>query len=341
MKMVNVQEAVGSVLCHDITEIVPGEKKGRAFKKGHIVHPEDIPALLRIGKEHLYIWEMPEGTLHENDAAARIARAVCGDGVVLTEPCEGKVELRAAASGLLKVKPEALRRINSIEEIVVATLHSNQLVEAGRTLAGCRAVPLVIEEAKIAEVERIAAELWPIVELRTLRKLKVGIVTTGSEVFHGRIKDGFGPVVRRKVEELGSEVTRQILADDKVELIADAVRTLIDEGAELVLTTGGMSVDPDDVTPSGIRAAGGNVVVYGVPVLPGSMFMLAELNGVPILGLPGCVMYHRTTVLDLALPRILAGERLTRADFVDFGHGGLCSGCEPCVYPRCAFGKGF
>jgi len=341
MKCVPVQQAVGMVLCHDITEIIPGERKGRAFKKGHVIRPEDVPKLLNLGKEHLYIWEINEANCHEDTAAIRIAEAITGSGIHLTDPVEGKVELKASHPGLLKINLEALIEINSIDEVVVATLHSNQIVGIDKTLAGCRVVPLVIDNEKIKQVEKLARKYYPIVEVKPLRALKIGIVTTGSEVFHGRILDKFGPVVRAKVEELGSTVIRQVIVDDKIEMIASAIGKLILEGAEMIITTGGMSVDPDDVTPAGIRQAGGTVITYGAPVLPGSMFMLAEIAGVPVLGLPGCVMYSRTTIFDLVLPRILAGETVTRQDIVRLAHGGLCTVCDPCRYPNCSFGKGY
>lgn len=341
MKSVPVQQAVGMVLCHDITEIIPGERKGRAFRKGHVVCQEDVPRLLNLGKEHLYIWEINEFNCHEDTAAIRIAEAISGQGIHLTEPSEGKVELKASRPGLLKINLEALTEINSIDEIVIATIHSNQIVDSNKTLSGCRVVPLVVDAEKVKMVEKLSRKYYPIVEVKPLQAFRVGIVTTGSEVYHGRIQDKFGPVVTAKIEGYGSSVFRQIIADDNTEMIASAIKELILEGADMIVTTGGMSVDPDDVTPAGIRQAGGSVITYGAPVLPGSMFMLADIGGIPVLGLPGCVMYSRTTIFDLVLPRILAGEAVTRKDIVRLAHGGLCTGCDPCRYPNCSFGKGF
>lgn len=340
MKIVPVTEAEGMVLCHDITQIVPGKFKGRAFKKGHIVAKEDIPKLLDLGKEHLYVWEISEDRLHENDAAMRIAQAVAGPGIRLTEPVEGKVSLKAEIRGCLKIDVATLEAVNEVEEVLVSTLHSNQVVDPSCTLAGCRVVPLVVDTAKVRRVEELCRASGPVVAVKSLRTLRVGLVTTGSEVFHGRIEDQFGPVIQKKIEELGSRITRQILAPDNTAMIVDAIHTLIQEGAEMVVATGGMSVDPDDLTPGAIRAAGGQVVSYGAPVLPGSMFLLAYIGKVPVLGAPGCVMYHKTTIFDLILPRILAGEEITRKDIVRLGHGGLCLECESCRFPDCAFGKG-
>ncbi len=340
MKVISVRDAEGAVMCHDITEIIPGTTKGRVFRKGHIVKKEDIPRLLKMGKEHLYVWEVNNMVLHETDAALKIAKAVAGPGLILTEPVEGKVELKAEINGLLKINIPALEDINEISEVVLASIHSNQVVNAGKTVAGCRVVPLVIDIDKISSVEQIGRLAFPVVEIKPLRFLKVGIVTTGSEVYGGLIEDQFGPVLEKKITELGSRILRQIIVDDKIEMINQAIQTLLQEGAEMIVTTGGMSVDPDDVTPAGIRAAGGKVVVYGAPVLPGSMFMLAYIGNIPILGLPGCVMYHKTTIFDLVVPRILAGEEISRKDITRLAHGGLCTNCDPCQYPHCPFGKG-
>lgn len=340
MKVIPVWEAEGAVLCHDITEIVPGKVAGRAFKKGHVIKKDDITKLLKLGKEHLYVWEVNKNVIHEDDAAIKIARAVAGSGILLTAPAEGKVELKAAIDGMLKIDIDALEEINDISEVIVASIHSNQLVRAGEIVAGCRVVPLVIETAQIDNVEDIGQSCFPVMEIRPLTSLKVGIVTTGSEVYHGRIPDQFGPVLEKKITALGSQVLRQIVVDDAVDRIANAIQTLLQEGAEMIITTGGMSVDPDDVTPAGIRAAGGRVVLYGAPVLPGSMFMLAYIGSVPVLGLPGCVMYRKTTIFDLIIPRILVGDIISRKDIVRLAHGGLCTNCDPCQYPHCAFGKG-
>ncbi len=340
MKTISVHNAVGMVLCHDITEIVPGKFKGRAFKKGHVVRSEDIQKLLDIGKEHLYVWELDENTLHENEAALRIARSAAGPGIILSDPVEGKVELKAEWPGLLKINTAALAAINEVDEVVLASIHSNQLVDAGRTIAGCRVVPLVIAAEKVMRAEECGMNGSPVFEVKPLKPMKVGIITTGSEVYYGRIEDKFGPVLKEKFTGFGSEVLRQIFVNDNADMIATAIQSLIQEGAEMIAVTGGMSVDPDDLTPSGIRAAGGCVVAYGAPVLPGSMFMLAYIGKVPVVGLPGCVMYHRTTIFDLIVPRLLAGEEISRKDITGLAHGGLCSVCSDCRYPDCAFGKG-
>ncbi|WP_227765828.1 molybdopterin-binding protein [Zhaonella formicivorans] len=339
MKKVKVEEAVGMILCHDITRIVPGESKGPAFRKGHIIRQEDVPKLLDLGKAHIYVWENQEGMLHENDAALRLAKAAAGSGLNLSEPKEGKVNLTAAADGLLKVDVNSLELINGIDQLIIATLHTNRMVKAGQQVAGCRVVPLVIAEEKIVEAERICSSIQGIISVKTLHKVRAGLVTTGSEVYYGRIKDAFGPVIKSKLEQFGSSLHKQVFVPDDVEKIAQAVRELKAEGVDLVLTTGGMSVDPDDLTPTGIKSAGAEIIAYGAPVLPGSMFMLAYLDGMPILGLPGCVMYAKTTIFDLVLPRVLCGEKLSRQDLVKLGHGGLCLNCEVCTFPHCHFGK--
>lgn len=341
MKVISVHDAVGTVLGHDLTQIIPGKVKGRAFKKGHIIEKKDIQKLLEIGKEHLYVMELPEGTLHENEAAIRMANAACGSGITLTEPSEGKVEFKASCRGLLKINVDLLYEINEDEEVMLATLHTNQIVPEGKNVAGTRAIPLTISEKKIEKIEEICKKHGPIVEVKPLNSCKVGVITTGSEVYKGLIKDRFGPVVVNKINYYGSEVIGQIFVPDKKELIVDAIHKFLDKDVDLILVTGGMSVDPDDVTPAGIRAAGGKVVTYGAPVLPGAMFMVSYIGEIPVLGLPGCVMYFRNTVFDLIVPRVLAGETITRRDIVRLAHGGLCQSCKECRFPNCGFGKGY
>jgi molybdenum cofactor synthesis domain-containing protein len=338
MKTVPVEDSIGNVLCHDMTRIVPGEYKGPAFKKGHIITPEDIPVLLEIGKEHVYILSLEEGQIHENDAARRIAKAAAGPGITLSDVSEGRINM-IAAPGLLHINVEALNRINSIEEVVLATLHNNIQITEPREVAGTRIVPLVIDEKQLEEVEEICRDCGPIVSVKPFRNLKVSLITTGSEVYHGRIKDKFGPVLRKKFALLNSDVIGQTFVSDDPDMTSTAILKAIDDGAQMVVLTGGMSVDPDDQTPASIRATGAEIVTYGSPTFPGVMFMLGYLNGVPILGLPGCVMYYRASIFDLIIPRIVAGERPSRKEIAELGHGGFCAGCDTCRYPLCSFGK--
>jgi len=339
MKSVCVEDAVGMVLGHDITRIVRGVTKGRAFKKGHIIKGEDIEALLDLGKKHIYVWDMQADSLHEDDAAGAIAHAAVGSGIALSEPKEGKIELTAEYQGLLKINVSLLERLNSLDDIILATIHTNQVVASGKKLAGTRVIPLTISCAAVNEAVALLHANAPLIEVKKLSARKVGIITTGSEVYEGRIKDQFGPVLREKFSALGCEVVRQIIVPDDPDLIADSIRKLIDEGADFIATSGGMSVDPDDVTPEGIRRVGGEIITYGAPVLPGAMFLLSYLDGVPIVGLPGCVMYHAATVFELIVPRLLTGEKLEKKDFASLGHGGFCLGCAECRYPDCGFGK--
>ena len=340
MEKIKVENSVGAVLIHDMTQIIPGVIKGPRFRKGHIVREEDIPILLSMGKEHIYVWDPTPGLIHENEAAERLACAVSGSGLILNEPKEGKVSLTAAHDGLLYLSEDGIWALNSLENIILATLQNHYPVKKGDIIAGTRVVPLMIDEKVILEAEQIASTFFnPLLDVRPLKKIKVGIVTTGSEVYHGRIQDKFGPVLRAKVEGWGSVVLGQTFANDDVLLIQSSIREHLKQGAEMILVSGGMSVDPDDVTPTAIKDMGAEVITYGAPVLPGSMFLLAYLGDVPIMGLPGCVMYAKTTVFDLLAPRLLTGERLSREDITKLGHGGLCLDCPVCTYPRCAFGK--
>ena len=338
MKQVNVQDAVGTVLAHDLTQIIPGEYKGPKFRKGHEITEDDIPVLLSMGKKHLFVLEKDDTDVHENEAAYRIASKAAGENISLSEPSEGKIELRAEVDGLLRIDRERLYKLVAQDEIMFATIHDNVVVRKGQKLAGTRIIPLFVAEAVMQKAEEILAD-GPLVSIAPLKNMKVGIVTTGSEVYSGLIEDAFGPVLVKKFGALGSTVVKQLFADDDEDMIADCIRQLVDEGMDIIGITGGMSVDPDDRTPSGIRKAGGEVISYGSPVLPGAMIMLSYIGDVPVVGLPGCVMYSRTSIFDLIVPRLLAGERVSKADINRLAVGGLCLNCETCTYPVCGFGK--
>jgi len=339
MKAIPVEKAVGTVLCHDITRIVPGQSKGPAFRRGHIVTPEDIPLLLDIGKANLYVYDLQDGFVHEDEAAIRLAAAASGPGIVGSEPKEGKVTLSAAHDGLLYIDVPGLIQLSGLEDVSFGTIHTHQFVKKGRNLAGARVVPLAVHENLMTEAERICREHSPMLQVVPLKAAKVGVVTTGSEVYSGRIKDGFGPVLRQKFTELGSEVIDQIFVSDEVTMTVAAMHALIERGADMIAVTGGMSVDPDDQTPAAIRQTGAEIISYGAPTFPGAMFLLAMLGPVVIVGLPGCVMYHKASIFDLTIPRILAGEKLERQDIVALAHGGFCENCASCRYPVCGFGK--
>lgn len=339
MRKIATDQAVGHVLCHDLTRIVPGEWKGAQFRKGHIVTKEDIPMLLSMGKEHLFVWEMDGEHLHENDAAIRLGALCRNDGMESGDIREGKLELTATRDGLFTVDTERLRAINALEDIIIATRHTHEAVKAGDKLCGTRVIPLVIAKSQIEHAEQIGAGK-PLLSLTPFRPLTAGIVTTGNEVFKGIIQDAFTPVVRRKLAAYGVDTVHHRLTDDAPEHILAAIAEMRALGVGLILCTGGMSVDPDDMTPAAIRLSGARIVTYGAPVLPGAMLLLGYFDdGVPILGLPGCVMYAKATVFDLLLPRVVAGVPITKADIAGLGCGGLCLSCPVCTYPDCGFGK--
>lgn len=341
-KLIPVEEAVGMVLPHDITEIVPGKFKGARFKKGHIVREEDIPKLKDLGKNHLYVLELDKDEIHEDEAALRLAQAVAGEGITWSKEIrEGKVNFKAEREGLLKIETEALLRINLLGEISLSTKHTNLWVKKGELVAGGRAIPLVVNNKILEEVEKICAE-YPHKVLRVLPKKinKAGLVITGSEVFYGRIEDAFAPRMIPKLESFGLSVEGPLFAPDDKDFIYESIVNLLKRGCELILVTGGMSVDPDDVSKVAIKALNPEIYLYGTPVLPGNMFLYASFSeGKTILGVPACAMYFKTTILDLILPRVLAGERLSRLDIAKLGHGGYCYNCPECHYPVCPFGK--
>lgn len=338
MKEIKTEDAVGQVLCHDITRIVRGVAKDAVFRKGHVIEEKDIPVLLSVGKDHVYIWENNERMLHENEAAQILCAMCMGKHMHPTEVKEGKIELIADCDGLFKVNKEAMRRVNRMGQLMIASKHGNFPVKKGDKLAGTRIVPLVIEKEKMERAKHEAGE-DPILEIKPFVKKKVGIVTTGNEVYHHRIKDSFTPVIKEKLAEYEVEYIGHELCDDDHEKITKSILSLAEKGAELVICTGGMSVDPDDRTPLAIKNTGAEVVSYGAPVLPGAMFLLAYLHGIPVLGLPGCVMYAGRTVFDLVLPRIMADDRVSAEELADMGEGGLCLNCEVCMFPACGFGK--
>jgi molybdopterin biosynthesis enzyme len=340
LKSVPVEKAVGMVLPHDITEIVKDVKKGVAFKKGHIIRTGDIALLKRLGKDHIYVLTLSANEVHENEAASILAECLAGRGVDYADrPAEGKITLKSGINGLLRINKESLYRFNMLGEVMCATLHDNTPVQKGETIAATRLIPLVGSRDLIDEAEKIARSSPPIVEVIPLRKVKIGLVITGNEVFYGRIEDRFEEVLRTKVTALGSEVLMVRKAPDDTTIIASEILACIKQGAEIIVTSGGMSVDPDDVTREGILQAGATEVAYGTPVLPGAMFLSGIIGKVPVLGLPACGMYHKITVFDLVLPRILTGEKIGRREFAELGHGGLCRNCTVCQYPICDFGK--
>jgi len=300
-------------------------------------YEKDVEELLDLGKQHIYVAGL-NGEIPENEAATRIARTALGNKISISEPKEGKVGFTALELGLLKINVEGLARLNAVPDVIFATLHTDQIVDKDQELAGTRVIPLSIDNKRIIEAEAVCEAYFPMIEIRPFAKLDVGLVVTGSEVYTGRIRDGFGPVVEKKFEALGCRNMRKEIVSDDLTMTVAAIKGLLDDGAGIIAVTGGMSLDPDDLTPAAIRAAGGEIVSYGAPVLPGAMFMLAYIYGIPVLGLPGCVMYHRASIFDLVIPKLLARESVTKSDIVQMGHGGFCSSCKTCRFPSCSFG---
>ena len=339
MKQIKIEDSVGCILSHDVTKIVPGEFKGRLFKKGHVIKEEDIEKLLDIGKEHIYVWEPKEGQLHENDAAKRIKDLVLGKGCYISEEIkEGKIDFFANTQGIVKINKELLLKLNLLGEIIVSTIHNNTPVKKGEKIGATRVIPLIIDEKKIIEAENIINE--KIISVEEIKPKKAVLITTGNEVYKGRINDAFLPVMKEKLEYYGSEIVKQVILPDNKEMITENILKAIEEDkVDMVICTGGMSVDPDDVTPSAIKDCNGEIVTYGAPVLPGAMFLLAYYKNIPILGVPSCAMYSKRTIFDLVLPRVLVDEKLSFEDIAKYGNGGMCLNCEICSFPHCSFGK--
>ncbi len=340
MKLIRTEDAVGHVLCHDITQIIKGVTKDTVFRKGHIIAEEDIPVLLSVGKDNIYVWEKDESMLHE-DEAADILRAICQSGNMhATAPKEGKIELVADIDGLLRIDLEKLRAINALGDMMIAARPSGFMVKKGDKLCGTRVIPLVIAKERMERAKKLAGS-EPIMRLVPIRPRKYGLVTTGNEVFYGRIKDTFTPVVEAKLAEYGCEMAEHVILNDDHEKITAAIKDMLDKGCEMVFCSGGMSVDPDDKTPLAIKNTDARIVSYGAPVLPGAMFLMSYYpDGRPICGLPGCVMYAKRTIFDLVLPYLVTDTPVTAEWLAGLGNGGLCLNCPVCHFPNCGFGKG-
>ena len=338
MRKLKVEEAVGQTLCHDMTAILEDGFKGVKFKRGHVICEEDVPELKKIGKDHIYVWEPEADEVHEDDAALALTKVLCGDGVVCSGPSEGKMSIKAARRGLFVLNREGLNAVNRVEDYTVATIPGYYAVEAGQNLAGARIVPLVTKRANVEEAVSLAEQYMPILQVLPYQPLKAGVIITGSEVYYGRIQDAFEPIMRAKLGAYGAEILDVVKCPDDLERITAAIENLCEQGVELILLTGGMSVDPDDLTPTAMRKCA-ELVFQGVPMQPGNMLTLAVKDGTTLIGVPGASMHSKTTSLDVFLPRIFAGLPVTKAEIEGSGEGGLCMGCKACTYPRCYFGR--
>lgn len=337
MKKVQIEQAVGMTLCHDITAIRDGFK-GVAFRRGHVIAEADIPAFLDLGKRTVFVWEENTGEIHEEDAALRMAAMAPVEGAHYTTPSEGKVMLIADQPGMLRVNTPLLEDINAIGDITITALPDHYPVNAGDKIASMRIVPLVTKEAQIIEAEALCAK-QPLLDLRPYGPRTVGIIITGSELYSGRISDKFEPVIRAKLASYPCRILGVTICDDDLAMIVDAAREFLDQGADFLIFSGGMSVDPDDLTPTAIRQLGAQVISHGVPAQPGNMTLVAYLDNVTIAGVPSAAIKSPVTVLDVLLPQIFAGDKLTKEDLVRLGNGGLCQQCKSCHFPNCTFGR--
>ena len=337
MKKIRVEDAIGQRLCHDLTEMRDGFK-GAAFKRGHVIRSVDIPRMLDMGKRTVFVWEENAGEIHEEDAARRMAAMASVKGAHYTAPSEGKVLLLADQEGMLRVDTELLREINSIGDLTISTLPDHYPVKPGMRLASMRIVPLVTKEEQIIKAENLCANR-KLLDLLPYRPLKAGIIITGSEIYHGRIQDQFEAVARKKLKAYPGEVIGAAICDDDLDMLVNAAREFLDKGADFLIFSGGMSVDPDDLTPAAIRHLGCEVVSHGVPSQPGNMTMLAYLGDIPVLGVPGAAVCLPTTIFDVLLPQVYTGLKFTKNDLIRLGDGGLCQLCPACHFPNCTFGR--
>lgn len=339
-RTIPVEQAVGTTLAHDMTEVIPGKSKGPVFRKGHKVRAKDLCRLMRMGKNNLYVLDLEENQIHEDDAVFELASALAGPGVTFSgDPREGKLELRADYEGLFKVNIDALVEFNMVDDVMAAAMHNNTPVEKNQSVGATRAIPLVIDRQELDRAVTVANECYPIFSVKTFNPMKVRLVITGNEVYKGLIKDRFRAIVEEKVEVLGATLEESVILPDDRELITAQIESYLEKDTDLIITTGGMSVDPDDVTKEAIQSAGFEEINYSAAVLPGAMFLLGYTQTAAIMGVPACGLYHKITVFDLILPRLMAGERPGKRSLAKLSHGGLCRNCSPCRYPVCPFGK--
>ena len=340
MKKIKIEDAVGMILGHDVTQIIPGKYKGPRFKRGHLIREEDIPEFLKIGKEYIYVMDLKVGMIHEDDAAFRLGQAFSSENIEFFGPSEGKMTFRSKTNGLLKINLPLLHRINSSGNIILSTLHRYTPCKPQMAIGATRIISLTTLERQIEKVENWCKKYGPVVEVLPYRVLSIGVVVTGSEFFHGRTEDRFDDKVGKKIVDFGSRVLKKRIVPDDISQISNVLSELKDEPVDLILVTGGLSIDPDDVTRAGIKKAGTRIIFYGTPVLPGAMFLYGRLGEKPVLGLPACVFYHKATLFDIIFPKLLAGESPNRREISLLGHGGFCRNCERCHFPICPFGKG-
>jgi formylmethanofuran dehydrogenase subunit E len=339
---VPLEEALGKHLLHDMTQIVPGKSKGPIFKKDQVLSVGDLCRLQQMGRHHLYVAEKnPVGQdwVHEDEAALAFAMAMAGEGVVFaTPPREGKISLTAARDGLFTADEERLQVFNLVPGVMCACRHNHTVVSEGRILGGTRAIPLYLPVSDFHKAMTILAD-GPLFEVLPIKPARVGILVTGTEVFLGLVEDRFIPIIQNKVEKFGCEVVKSLIVPDDRQAIGSGVQELLDAGADLVVTTAGLSVDPDDVTRQGLADAGATDLLYGAPILPGAMTLLARIGAVRVIGVPACALYFKRTSFDLLLPRLLADLEMSRRDLAKLGHGALCLECQTCSFPKCPFGR--
>lgn len=347
LRVVPLEEAVGKNAAHDMTQIIPGEFKGAVISAGQIVSAGDMCRLQQMGRFNVAVLDGGSpgkdwggaGWVHENDAAEAFAQRMAGPGISYgLPPKEGKINFRAETDGLFCVDVDKLYAFNMIPEIMLATRQDATLVGAGSEVAGTRAIPLFISQDRLSRALAVLGDNH-LLSVRPLRRGKVGILVTGTEVFNGLIKDRFAPLISAKVEALGCEVVKSVIVPDDTKSILDGVAAIEAAGADLLVTTGGLSVDPDDLTRSALVTAGLSDILHGVPVLPGAMSLVGRLRAMRVIGVPACALYFKTTLFDSLLPRLLANREITRPELARMGEGGFCMNCKVCTYPKCFFMK--
>ena len=323
IKKINVEDAIGQPLLHDITAIMEDGFKGVKFKRGHIIEDSDIEALKNIGKDHIYVGELEADQVHEEDAVLEIKNLLSNENIDVSDVSEGKISLSSKIDGLFVINRELLRKINTIGDYTIACKKSYIRVNTGDKLAGVRIVPLWTEKTQLEQAKKLLENEGPLFEVKEFQNLKAGCIITGDEVYYGRIKDAFKPVLREKLSQFESQVIDFVFLPDDEDKLVVTYKKFKNAGADLVIFTGGMSVDPDDITPRAIRKIGAEVIVQGIPMQPGNMLMVARDNNTYLMGVPGASIHSKVTSFDYFLPRVFAGLDLKKEDFIEMAEGGL------------------
>ncbi|MCC6315368.1 MAG: molybdopterin-binding protein [Thermomicrobiales bacterium] len=305
---------VGAVLAEDAR--AGGKKR---FAKGHRLTAEDAATLAELD-EPIHAVQLEPGEIHEDQAALRLAAAVAGPGLERRGPSQSRYNLVAAHKGQVRVDVDRLRAINRVPGMAVFTLHNRVATVPGKVVTGVKITPVATPESALVAAERIAAG-EPIVQVAPFQPLVVGVIS--SEGMSDRVRQRFRDIVTRKMGWYGARVLRFVEVPPEADAVGEAVAALRADGADVILSAGGNTIDPLDPALAALQRMGAEMVRFGAPVHPGSMFWMAYLDETPVVNLASCGMYAKASVADLVLPTVMSGARVDIDELADLGYGGL------------------